>query len=201
MIRQRVSLHTPVLGHVARLLTVLLGLALLWYGLMVVLLAVKVAPHTVNAISAYRTLYHDAASLTSADFTTERRLIAGVAGLLAFALCLYLALQQIPRPRLARTAMTIGDRDRGDTSVVPRAVERVAEIAAMAHRQVSSVRSRLGEDSLDVLVHVRSAREAAGTLRDVQRRVSTALEQHGLPVGSVNVTLTGYHRTTTRELA
>ena len=54
----------------------LLGVVLVWYGLMVVLLAVKASPHTVNSISAYRTLYHDAAGLTASDFTTARRLIA-----------------------------------------------------------------------------------------------------------------------------
>ncbi len=53
-----------------RALTLLFGVVLVWYGLMVVLLAVKTSPHTVNSISAYRTLYHDAAGLTARDFTT-----------------------------------------------------------------------------------------------------------------------------------
>ncbi len=35
----------------------LLALALVWYGVMVILLAAKVSPHTVNSISAYRTIY------------------------------------------------------------------------------------------------------------------------------------------------
>jgi hypothetical protein len=67
MTRQRVNLRTPVLGHLVAALTIVLGLLLVWYGLMVVLLAVKVSPHTVNSLSAYRTLYHDAA-----DLKTER---------------------------------------------------------------------------------------------------------------------------------
>ena len=46
MIRQRINLRTPVLAYVVRVLTVVLGLGLFWYGLMVVLLAVKVSPDT-----------------------------------------------------------------------------------------------------------------------------------------------------------
>jgi hypothetical protein len=67
MIRQRINLRTPALAYLVRLLTALLALALFWYGLMVVLLAVKVSGHTVNELSAYRTLYHDAADVTSSD--------------------------------------------------------------------------------------------------------------------------------------
>jgi hypothetical protein len=201
MIRQRINLRTPVLAYVVRALAVLLGVALFWYGLMVVLLAVKVSAHTVNEISAYRTLYHDAASLKSSDFTTTTRLVAGFAGLLVFGACIYLALQEIPRPYLARGAFTIGDRDRGDTTVQPRAVERVAEIAALDHRQVTQASGRLGDERVDVQVHIRSARGIADTLRDVQRRVSDAFAQHGLPSLPINVTLTGYDRPTTRELS
>jgi hypothetical protein len=201
MIRQRINLRTPVLAYVVRALTVLLGVALFWYGLMVVLLAVKVSAHTVNEISAYRTLYHDAASVKSSDFTTTTRLIAGFGGLLVFGACIYLALQEIPRPYLARGAFTIGDRVRGDTTVQPRAVERVAEIAALDHRQVTESSGRLGDEHVDVRVHIRSARGVADTLQDVQRRVSDAFAQHGLPSLPINVTLTGYDRPTTRELS
>ena len=201
MIRQRVNLRTPVLAYVVRGLTVLLAVALVWYGLMVVLLAVKVSAHTVNEISAYRTLYHDAAGVKSSDFTTTSRLIAGFAGLLLFAACLYLALQAIPRPYLARGEFTVDEQDRGDTSVQPRAVERVAEIAARANRHVTGASGRLGDEHVDVQVHVRSARQVAETLLDVQRRVSLALQTHGLPALPVNVTLTGYDRQTTRELS
>jgi hypothetical protein len=201
VIRQRVNLRTPVLAYVVRVLTVLLALGLLWYGLMVVLLAVKVSAHTVNAISGYRSLYNDVAGLTSSDFTTAVRLIAGFAGVLVFVACIYLALQEIPRPYLARGAFTVGDRDRGDTTVQPRAVERVAEIAASANRDVTAARGRLGDEHVDVNVSVRTARTVADTLRDVQRRVIAALEEHGLPSLPVNVTLTGYDRQTTRELS
>ena len=90
------------------------ALALVWYGLMVVLLAVKVSPHTVNALSGYRTLYHDAAGLTENDFSTGVRFIAGIGGLVAFVVFLYLALQELPRPYLARGEVQLQDHEHGD---------------------------------------------------------------------------------------
>jgi hypothetical protein len=201
MIRQRINLRTPALAYLVRLLTVVLAAALFWYGLMVVLLAVKVSPHTVNELSAYRTLYHDAATVTASDFATAGRLIAGFAGLLVFLVGIYLALQEVPRPYLARGEFRIGDRERGDTTISPRAVERVAEIAAKAHRDVTAASGRLGDEQVDIQVHVRNARRAADTLREVQHRVAASFDEHGLPALLVNVTLTGYDRPTTRELS
>jgi hypothetical protein len=201
VIRQRINLRTPLLAYVVRAMTLLLGFALVWYGLMVVLLAVKASPHTVNSISAYRTLYHDVAGLTASDFTTARRLIAGIAGFLVFLACGYLALQEFPRPYRARGAFTIGERDRGETTIQPRTVERVVEIAATANPGVTSAAGRLGDEEVAVHIHVRSARAVGETLRDVHARTRNALSEHGLPTMPVNVTLTGYDRNTTRELS
>jgi hypothetical protein len=85
--------------------------------------------------------------------------------------------------------------------VQPRAVERVAEIAAGSNQDVTAASGRLGDEQLDVLVHVRNARRAADSLREVQHRVAASLQEHGLPALPVNVTLTGYDRQTTRELS
>lgn len=201
MIRQRISLRTPVLAYVVRVVTVIFCLALVWYGLMVVLLAVKVSPHTVNSLSAYRTLYHKLAGLTAHDFTTSRRLIAGFAGLLVFLAFLYLALQELPRPYLARGPFPIGERDRGETTIQPRAVERVVEIAASKSPGVSSAAGRLGDERVDVHIHVRNGRRLADILRDVHTRTTKSLTEHGLPALPVNVTVTGYDSHTTRELS
>jgi hypothetical protein len=201
MIRQRVHLRTPAFGYLVVLLTVVLALALVWYGLMVVLLAVKVAPHTVNSLSAYRSLYDDAVGLKHSDFTTLRRLIAGFAGLIAFLVFLYLAFKAWPRPYLARSDVKLQDADHGVTNVQPRAVERAAEIAAQGNPDVTDASGRLGEDELTVNVNTRRASTVARTLQDVHQRVGAALDEHDLPNLPVNVTLTGYDRQNRRELS
>lgn len=200
MTRQRVNLRTPALGQVVAFLTVVLAALLLWYGLMVVLLAVKVSPHTVNSLSAYRTLYNDAADLTRSDFTTLRRLIAGFAGVIAFLVFLYLAFKAWPRPYLTRGEVTLQDDKHGTTSIEPRAIERVAELAARGNPDVTAASGRLADEELSVGVDARRASLAAETLRDVHQRVRSELERHDLPSLPVNVTLTGYDRQTRREL-
>jgi hypothetical protein len=201
VIRQRVHLRTPALAYLVRLLTVVLGLALVWYGLMLVLLAAKVSPHTVNAISGYRSLYDDAAALTQNDFTTTVRWIAGVAGFLAFLLFAYLAVQELPRPYLARGDVGLAEDRRGTTVVKPRAIERVAELAARGNDEVASAAGRLGDHELNVAVGVRRAATAADTLRDIRTRVRSELHRHELPELPVHVTLTDYDRKTRRELS
>jgi hypothetical protein len=201
MTRQRVNLRTPALAYLVRILTVVLGLALVWYGLMLALLAVKVAPHTVNAISGYRSLYRDAATLSAHDFTTSVLWIVGVGGFLAFLLFAYLAVQEIPRPYLARGEVSLAAQDTGTTVVKPRAIERVAELAARGNGEVASAAGRLGDGELNVGVGLRRAVTAATALRDVRSRVRAELDRHELPALPVNVTLTDYDRNTRRELS
>ena len=183
------------------MLTIVLALGLFWYGLMVVLLAVKVSPHTVNSLSAYRTLYDNAANLKATDFTTVRRLIAGFSGLIAFLIFIYLAVQELPRPYLARGDVELAEDERGSTVVQPRAIERVAELAAGGNTDVTSASGRLGDEELKLDIGLRRAGSAAATLRDVHERVRDQLQRHDLPSLPVNVTLTAYHRTTRRELS
>jgi hypothetical protein len=201
VIRQRVNLRTPALAYLVRILTVVLGLALIWYGLMLVLLAAKVAPHTLNAISGYRSLYDHAATLTQDDFTTAVRWIVGGAGFLAFLVFACLAVRELPRPYLARGEVPLTEQETGSTVVKPRAIERVAELAARGNAEVASVTGRLGDGELNVAVGLRRAATAVDALRDVRRRVSTELDRHGLPTLPVNVTLTEYDPNRRRELA
>jgi hypothetical protein len=201
VIRQRINLRTPALAYLVRILTIALGLALMWYGLMLVLLAVKVSPHTVNAISGYRALYDDGATLTQRDFTTPVRWIAGGGGFLAFLVFAYLAVQELPRPYLARGEVPLTEQETGSTVVKPRAIERVAELAVRGNAEVASVAGRLGDGELNVAVGLRRAATAAYALRDVRARVRTELDRHGLPALPVNVTLTDYDRNRRRELS
>jgi len=200
--RQRISLRTPALAYVARIFAVVLALILVWYGLMLCLLAAKVSPTTVNSISAYRTVYDHAAKLGATDFTTSVRLIAGFAGLLAFVIFVFLALQELPRPHLTRAELDLTDDEgKGSLQVAPRAVERIAETAAAQQGDVSSASARLGDQELSVAITVRRATTVADTLRSVRQRIRDAMERHDLPVLAVNVTARGYDRKTRRELS
>lgn len=202
MLRQRLRARTSRLVVLARVLVLLLALLLVWYGLMLVLLAVKVAPHTVNDISGYRTAFDYLAGLTPDDVAggVTRPIIAG-AGVLVFLVCGWLASKEIPRPYLARHALELSDEPGGAVSVEARAVERAAEIAACGAPGVTSAAGRFATDAVELGVTVSRATGLPDVLHEVQRRVREALGTHGLPVVPVHVTLTGFDRRTRRELS
>ena len=195
MPRQRLRERTSLLVLAGRLVTLLVGLALVWYGLMTVLLAVKVSPATVNSLSGYRTAYDWISGLKPADVdgATTRGIIAA-AGIAGFFLFGYLALKQLPRPYLARRELPLSSDRGGDLTVEPRAVERLAEVAATRDVAVTSARSRYSVDDLAVDLTVRRARDVATTLRGAHERIARALAQHDLPAMPINVTLTGFDR-------
>ncbi len=201
MPRQRVRERTSPLIILGRLVTLLFALGLIWYGLMTLLLAVKVSPSTVNSISGYRTAFDWLSGLSpgKVDGSVTRGIVAG-AGVLAFLVFGYLALKQLPRPYLARRDLGLTSDERGEVTVEPRAIERLAEVAATSDPAVIDARGRYAIDDLSVNLTVRRARGLAETLQDTQRRVVDALEQHELPVIPVNVTLAGYDRRHRREL-
>lgn len=200
MPRQRVRERRSFLVLVGRLLAFLVGLALVWYGLMVLLLAVKVSAATVNSLSGYRTAFNWITGLTPADVDggTTRAIIAG-AGIVSFLLFGYLAFKQLPRPYLARRELALSSQRDGEVKVEPRAVERLAEVAA-AGEGIIAARGRYSVDDLAVDVTVRRARNVAATLTAAQDRVIGALADHGLPSMPVNVTLSSYDRRERREL-
>lgn len=200
MIRQRVRLRTPGAAVLGRLLGVLLGLALLWYGLMIVLLAVKVAPHSVNAISGYRSLLRDAQGLGAGDFDARVRVLAGLGGLLGFVAFGLLALIQLPRPYLTREPLVLADGERGRLDVAPRAVERIVETAAARHPAVARARGRLEQDRVALRISVGRARQTAEALTEARDRGRDALQRHGLGTMVVDVTAADHDPATTREL-
>ena len=200
--RQRVRSRGSALRFVGRLLVLALAGALIWYGLMTILLAAGVSPGTVDRLSGYRTAYDFLTGLTPQDVsgTTTRAIVAGV-GLLAFLVFGLLALRELPRPYLTRQDLELTADERGEVVVEPRAIERMAETAAAMHPAVSGANGRYGVDELSVDVSVRRARDVADTLSDVQGRVRRALDQHGLPAVPVDVTLSGFDRKHRRELS
>jgi hypothetical protein len=201
MLRQRLRTQTSPLAFIQRLLELALGLALIWYGLILGGLALdEIGRGSADTYSGYRTAYDFVAELLAGRASDSARLIAGGAGLVAFLLLLAVAFQLLPRPYLARHELELEAGDRGTVTVEPRVVEHLAEGLALQHAAVASASGRFGTDDLAVLLEVRRARDLPDTLRTVQRSVSSGLERHGLPTVPVNVTLTGYDRSTKREL-
>ena len=201
MPRQRVRERPSFLVLVGRLLAFLVGLALVWYGLMVLLLAVKVSAATTNSLSGYRTAYNWISRLTPAgvDGSATRAIIAG-AGLVSFLLFGYPAIKQLPRPYLARRELPLDGDSRGELRVAPRVMENLAEVAATSEAAITDARGRYSVDDLAVDVTVKRARNVAATLKAAQDRVVGALAEHGLPSMPVNVTLSSYDRRQRREL-
>ncbi len=168
---------------------------MVWYGLMALLLAVKVSPSTVNSLSGYRTAFDWLSGLTPSDVdgATTRVIIAG-AGVLAFLVFGFLAFKLLPRPYLARRDLPLHSEPRGSVTIEPRAVERLAEVAAISDAAVSDARGRYSVDDLAVDVTVGRARDVATTLREAQSRVVRALAEHELPAMPINITLAGFDR-------
>lgn len=110
---------------------------------MTLLLALKVSPSTVDAISGYRTAFDWLSELTPADVDGgATRAIVAAAGVLAALVFGYLALMHLPRPYLARQDLDLTVDDHGEVTVEPRAIERLAEVAAIGNPSVSAARGR-----------------------------------------------------------
>jgi hypothetical protein len=200
MLRQRLRFRRSPLVYLGHAVIVLVALAIVWYGLMLLLLALKVDPDTVNSLSGYRSVYDYLAELEPADIDGQMRLIAGLGGLACFLLFGYLALKELPRPYLARSELELEEQERGVTEMQPRAIERVAEGAALKLASVQPATGRYHTDDLALDVSVGRARDLAETLRAVRARARERLAEHGLPTVPVNVTLTGFDRKGRREL-
>jgi len=201
MLRQRLRTRTTPLAFIQRLLELALALALIWYGVILAGLALDViGREDADRYSGYRTAYDFTASLLADRASATARLIAGLAGLVAFLLFLTVARTRLPRPYLARSDLELEAGDRGVVTVEPRAVERLAEGIALQDPAVVGASGRFGTDDLAVLLEVRRAGNLPETLRDVQQRIIGGLERHGLPAVPVNLTLTGYNRSHKREL-
>jgi hypothetical protein len=194
MPRQRLRARSSSLGLLGTVVLVLVALLLIYYGAMLLALALKVSPATIDAISGYGTAYDALAGIEAADVDGQARLVAGLAGLAALLAFGLLAFKEPPRPYLARGSLALGGAERGTTEVGARAIERAAEAAALDQHAVSSAAGRYGTDDLTVAVSMRDAGEVPKALRDVQRLVRASLALHGLPVLPVHVTLTGFDR-------
>ncbi len=200
MLRQRLRDRSSPVALLGRAIVALLAAALVFYGAMLMLLAFKVDPGTVDGISAYRSIFDELAGLRPSDATGTVRLVAGLAGLAVFLACGYLAYKELPRPYLARSPLVLSEEERGQLLVQPRAVERMGEIAARRHPAVTSARGRVDADAIVMEVTLRRAAELHDVLHSVQLSVREALTTHGFPARPVAVTLAGFDRRNRREL-
>ncbi len=200
MRRQRLRIGTSPFVVLGRIVLVLAALALVWYGAMLVLLAFKVSPHTVNQLSRYRSTYRYLAALKPRDITPDTRLIAGLAGLAGFLVFGYLAFKELPRPHLTRIQLRIVEDERGVVDVAPLAIERVVQGAALQNDAVQNAAARYATDELTVNISVTRAHALPDILRTVRATAHEQLAIHGLPELPVNVTVTDFQRTRRREL-
>lgn len=201
MLRQRLRARRPTLTLVGNVLVFLLACALVFYGAILLLLALKlVSASALDSVSGYRAAYDELAGLQESDLGGTLRLVAGLLGPVAFLVFAYLAFKQLPRPYLARHELRLADEQEGVVTVEPRAIERVAETAALQHRSISAAAGRYGPGELTLNVSTPHATNLAPALREAQQQVVAALEQHGLPPTQIHLNLTGYERRTRREL-
>jgi hypothetical protein len=176
------------------------GLALVWGGAVVVLLAAGVAPDDVQSWTGYRTVHDELGSVGPADWDTTTAAIVAVVGVLAFLVLVRLGWAQRVTPHLERTAHVLTDDELGVVTVNPRAIERAAEVAAARGAAVHAVRARLGDDGITVTIHARDAEGLPGTLRGAQARVRAALQDAGTPQQTVRVLVTRFTAPSTRDL-
>lgn len=201
MPRGRLRIGGSTLATAAgRLLAVVFGAALAYYGAMLVLLACKVSPDVVDELCGYRTAFDYLSGLGAGDVSSADRLIVA---LVALALgLLATALLWIGRPRLylARHEVRLAETDRGVTEIGPRAMERAVESAALEHPAVVGARARYGERGIALAVTAGRAADLVTTLNEIEDRAHRSLERHEIDLGRVDLTLAGYSSTNGREL-
>ena len=200
MLRQRLRNRGSALSFASHVVVIVLSLALIWGGATVLLLALKVEPETVQSITGYASVYDALRDLEPADFDSTTRAITAAVGVALMLICGYLSYKMLPRPYLARRDLDLFRDERGEAVVEPRAIERLSEVTAERRAGVAAATGRYDTDELAVDVTLSRTRDLAGSLEGVRTAVRAALEEHGLPVVPVNVTLAGYQRKTRREL-
>jgi hypothetical protein len=199
--RQRLRAGGSGLARTAgRALAALVGLALVLYGAGLVALAAGASPSTVNAVTGYRTAFDALTGLTPADIGSQDRIVVAVIGVVVGLLAAWLAWSALPRPHLARTDVELRHERDGVTTVTPRAIERVAETAALRHHEVTGARARCDDGAVAVDIATDRAEGMAQTLRAVRDSTTEQLVAHGLSADRVDVTITAYDRPKGRTL-
>ena len=201
MPRQRLRLEgSRPMTAAGRLLVILFGAALAYYGAMLVLLAFKVSPSVVNDLCGYRTAFDYLSGLGAGDISSSDRLLVAIVAVAVALLALALVWFGRPRPHLARHEVRVAETDHGVTEIQPRALERAVEAAALEHPAVVGARARYGDQAIALAVTAGGAADLVTTLGEVEDRAHQSLERHQLDLDRVDVTLAGYSSNNGREL-
>jgi hypothetical protein len=198
--RQRLRFHRSWLTVAGQLVAGLVGLALIWGAVVVGLLLVGVAPHDVDDVTGYARAHDAVAGLADDDVEDGTvRLAVGLGGLALAVVFAAMARAQLPRPQLARGSLQVGVENRGVTMVAPRAVERAVEVAARSHPLVEDALGRYGADDVALSVTLGPRGDAPAALRAVREAARRSLQDHGLPLAPVHVTLTKHDPDTGKD--
>jgi hypothetical protein len=201
MLRQRLHLEgSSIAAGVTRFLAAVVGAAFVYYGAMLVMLALKVSPETVNDLCGYRTAFDYLAGLEAGDISSSDRLVVAIVALGVALIALLLLWRGLPRPHLARHGIELAETDLGTTDVQPRALERAVEHAALGHAAVVGARARYDDGGIALLITAGRASAVVGTLAEVRDLAHRSLETHQLKLEHVDVTLAGYKGNNGRDL-
>ncbi len=198
--RQRVHLSSTWRTTLGKLLCAVVALAVAWFGLALLLVALGAAPDDVDRWLGYRTAYDAVAGLDGTGVEATWRIGLAVGGLLACVVLLALAWAQVPKPELARHDIELvpgGDAapaTPGETTVNARAVERAAELAALSVGGIDAARARL--DGAEVVVALRATRADGlpDTLLAARSAADDALTDHGFEGLDARVVLAGFDK-------
>ncbi len=191
MIRQRIRVRGRRIGTMTgALLVSVLALGLMFYGVIVILAAFKVGPHTLNSVSAYATIRDRLTEIDAGNITVLDRIIVAAAGLACLLVFAPLTWKALPRASLARQVTGLDTPgEHGRTELAPRAIERAAEVAAGRHDLVGRAIARCSSGRIEVRVELSRPDEITPVLREIQARVQETLSDHGLPRQRIDITL------------
>jgi hypothetical protein len=198
-VRRRVRVSRSGATRVGIVVCGLVALGVAWFAGCAVALALGADPDVIDRLTGYRDVVTWLAALQPPVGAAQAIVIAG--GLAAFLLLGWLALAQLPRPRLPRGTLVLEHAPLGTTTVEPRAIERAAEGALAEAGGFEAVAARWEDGTLVVSVTGSSPRRLASALQGAGPAVAGALERHGLPAAEVRVLLRRVRPGSIREVA
>ncbi|UJA19090.1 hypothetical protein HJD18_01960 [Thermoleophilia bacterium SCSIO 60948] len=190
--RRRLRAERPASLWPSRLLALLAAAVLVWYGLMVALLAAGLDPARVDSLSGLLTGFDRLSSLTATDVDGAARAIVAAAGAVMFLVFAFLVRRSLPRPYVARRSIDLSAAEGstpGALSVGPRAIERAAERAARRGGGVSGAVARSAPGRVELDVELSEPSDLPAQLRDVEERYAADLDRLGLPKLPLDITL------------